>query len=293
MMNARTWLLAARPKTLTAAFIPIVVGTSLAYGVQGTIQIEYSLLAFLSTLLIQIGTNLINDAMDFKKGADTEERLGPQRVTQSGLLSQNWVFRAGLICFLLAALAGLPLVMEGGWPIVGIGIFSLIAGYAYTAGPFPLAYLGLGDLFVLIFFGWVAVAGMYYLHTGSLDSLALVAGTQIGLLATVMIAINNFRDHRTDRLAEKKTLAVRFGPRFVRIEIAGLCLIPFLAGVYWFGEGWSWAAILPLLIFPMAGSLVSKIFKTEPGSIYNRYLAQGAALHLLFGVLLSLGFLIK
>lgn len=289
----KTWLLAMRPKTLTAAVVPVVVGTSLAFAVHGTVQLGLSLLALLSALLIQIGTNFINDSFDFKKGADTAERIGPKRVTQSGLLSANQVLLGGVFCFLVAIGLAIPLVYSGGWPILAIGVFSLIAGYAYTGGPYPLAYKGLGDLFVLVFFGWVAISGVYYLNTGVFELNALIAGSQIGLLATVLIAINNLRDNMTDRKANKKTLAVRWGVKFAKIEIALLCLLPFLGAFFWFEQGLRWAAFLPLLVFPLALGLVEKVRSTEPSAVYNRFLAQGALLHLGFGAFLSLGFILK
>jgi 1,4-dihydroxy-2-naphthoate octaprenyltransferase len=287
------WFLAVRPKTLTTALIPIWVGTALSYAVHQDAQPSLGVFALLSSIFIQIGTNFINDAMDFKKGADTAERLGPQRVTQSGLLSPQVVWWGGLFCFAIAALLGLPLVLAGGWPIVVIGILSLLAGYAYTGGPFPLAYLGLGDLFVMIFFGWLAVGGMYFLNTGHFDWNAILAGTQVGSLATVIIAINNFRDSRTDLKANKKTLPVRFGPTFARFEIAILSFIPFLIGFYWFMQGWVWAFCLPLLVIPIAFRLVSKVQVTPPGQVYNQFLAQGALLHLSFGALLGVGLFLR
>ncbi len=292
-MSIRTWVMATRPKTLTAAIVPIGVGTALAFAIHGKIQPFMSLFAFFSSVFIQIGTNFINDAMDFKKGADTQDRLGPQRVTQSGLLSPQQVWWGGIFCFLIAALLALPLVYEGGWPILLIGVFSLLAGYAYTGGPYPLAYVGLGDIFVLIFFGWVAVSGIYYLNTGSFDGSAGVAGLQIGLLATVLIAINNFRDYLTDRVASKRTLVVRFGPGFARTEVALLCLVPFFVGIYWFQQGLVWAAFLPLFMFPFAVRIVRKVSQTEPGVIFNSFLAQSAILHLGFGLLLTVGLCLR
>jgi 1,4-dihydroxy-2-naphthoate octaprenyltransferase len=300
-MSFTAWFFAIRPKTLTAGAIPILVGTALAFGVHGTIQLGLSVLALFSSLLIQIGTNFINDSLDFKKGADTAERLGPKRATQSGHLRANQVLAGGIFCFLLATALAIPLVYSGGWPILAIGMSSLIAGYAYTGGPYPLAYRGLGDLFVLVFFGWVAISGVYYLNTGVFELNALIAGSQIGLLATVMIAINNLRDNATDCKANKKTLAVRWGVKFVKIEIALLCLVPFLGAFFWFQQGFRWAAFLPLLVFPLALSLVEKVRSTEPQArheesgeaIYNRFLAQGALLHLGFGTFLSLGFILK
>jgi 1,4-dihydroxy-2-naphthoate octaprenyltransferase len=285
----KVWIMASRPKTLTAALIPIVVGTALAYGLHGSVRMHLSLLALLSALLIQIGTNLINDAYDFKKGADTSARLGPKRVTQSGLLKPKWVLAGGFFCFFMATVVAIPLVLAGGYPLIIIGLLSLLAGFSYTGGPFPLAYLGLGDLFVLLFFGWIAVSGVYYLNTGVLDWNAFVAGSQVGLLGTVLIAINNLRDHTTDRLVHKKTLAVRFGPRFVKAEIAILALLPFVFGSYWFYFGMKWALILPILTLPLAIGLIRKIYATEPSEIYNQYLAQSAALQLGFGILLSIG----
>ena len=292
-MNLKYWILAARPKTLTAALVPILVGTALAVSLHETIQVYLSLFAFFSALFIQIGTNLLNDAIDFKKGADTEERIGPQRVTQSGVFGFRNVLGAGLFCFLLASLLAIPLLLAGGLPILLIGVFSLLAGYAYTGGPFPLAYLGFGDVFVLIFFGWVAVSGVYYLQSGTVDWSAGVAGAQVGLLATVMIAINNFRDHLTDVKANKRTLAVRFGATFMRFEICCLCFLPFILGFFWFSQGLLWAFVLPLIMLPWAFRLTVRILKTEPGQIYNQFLARGAFLHLGFGGLLALGLWLK
>jgi 1,4-dihydroxy-2-naphthoate octaprenyltransferase len=291
--NLKMWLLAFRPKTLTTALIPVVVGTAASYAIHGKVRLGLSLLALMCSFAIQIGTNLINDAMDFKKGADTQERIGPKRITQSGEASFRQVWWAGISFFLLAMIFAIPLLLEGGLPILLMGCFSLLAGYAYTGGPFPLAYLGLGDLFVLVFFGWVAVGGVYLLNSGFVDIPAVVAGAQVGLLATVLIAINNFRDSITDKKAKKKTLAVRFGPTFARVEIATLSAVPFFIGLFWFYEGFRWAAFLPFLMFPLALKLVQNVHSTEPGPIYNRFLAQGALLHLGFGILFGIGLFLK
>jgi 1,4-dihydroxy-2-naphthoate octaprenyltransferase len=291
--NITSWFLAARPKTLITSLTPIAVGTALSYAFHGKIRLELSLFACLSSIFIQIGTNFINDAIDFKKGADTVERVGPVRATQSGRLSEGAVFYGGLFCFLIAMALAIPLIQAGGWPIVVIGLFSLVAGYVYTGGPYPLAYLGLGDLFVVIFFGWVAVSGIYYLNSGEMNWNAWIAGTQVGFLATVLIAINNFRDSLTDWKANKKTLPVRFGPEFARTEISFLCLCPFLMGLFWFHQGLIWAFLLPLLTFPIALKLAHRVRSTDPSPIYNQFLAQGALLQLSFGALLSLGFVLK
>jgi 1,4-dihydroxy-2-naphthoate octaprenyltransferase len=286
----RAWLLALRPKTLTAALMPVVVATALVKADHQLVIWWVSACAVLSAMFIQIGTNFVNDAIDFHKGADTETRTGPQRVTQSGLLTSKQVMVGGVLCFVFAALLGVPLVIQGGWPIVGIGLISLFLGYAYTGGPFPLAYKGLGDLFVILFFGVVAVMGTYYLHTGTVTYASLVAGLQIGLLATVLIAINNLRDAPQDALVNKKTLAVRFGVHFARLEIALLAVTPFFFGIYWNVHGNFKAAILPLVGIPIARRLIGGVFQNEPSPIYNKFLAMAAALHMLFGLALAYAF---
>lgn len=288
-MKITSVVAAFRPKTLTAAVVPCVAASALAKS-QGLLHWPFLMWALLSAVCIQIGTNLVNDAVDFKKGADTSERVGPQRITQAGILSASQVLILGSLFFLLAILLGLPLVLHGGWPLVAIGLVSVLMGYAYTAGPFPLAYLGLGDLFVIIFFGLVSVVGMYYVHTLNWSADALVLGIQIGLLATVLIAINNTRDMEGDRKVGKKTLAVRFGLEFSRFEIAFLSLFPFVLSCYWISTGKYLVALLPWISLPLAIRLVQKIWRTSPSQEYNKFLAQAAGLHLVFGLLLAVGF---
>lgn len=287
--GVRPWLMALRPKTLTAAVVPVLVATALVQAEGYSVLWWVSICALLSSICIQIGTNLVNDAIDFKKGADTEKRIGPQRVTQSGLLSSRQVMAGAMVCFLIALLLGIPLVIQGGWPIVGIGLISLFLGYAYTGGPFPLAYHGLGDLFVVLFFGVIAVTGTFYLHTQVWAMSALIAGVQVGLLATVLIAINNLRDAPQDALVNKKTLAVRFGPQFARFEIAVLIVVSVLLGVYWLTRGQTYAAYLPLLTVPFARRLLVDVYTHEASPIYNQFLALAAQIHILFGVSLSVG----
>ncbi len=290
--NWKAWILAARPKTLTAAVVPILVAGSLAQS-ESQHQIWWvSVLTLFASVFIQIGTNLVNDAVDFKKGADTETRIGPQRVTQAGIFKGHQVMGVGSAFFGLAVICGIPLVWLGGVPILVIGLISVLMGYGYTAGPFPLAYRGLGDLFVILFFGLIAVGGVYFLHTGSLKTSALIAGLQIGFLCTVLIAINNLRDSNNDVLVDKKTLPVRFGIRFARTEIAALIWTPFFLGLYWASQGKIWAFFLPVLLIPVAFRLTRMVFETEPSPVYNRFLGIGAGLHLLFGILLSIGFIL-
>jgi len=284
-------LLAFRPKTLTAALVPCVAGTALVKAIGLSWDGWILFYALMASFLIQIGTNLVNDAVDFKKGADTEKRIGPQRITQAGILTATQVMALGSLCFALAVMCGVPLVLKGGWVIVAIGLISVLMGYSYTAGPFPLAYLGLGDLFVILFFGLLAVAGVVFLNTGEWLTEAFVLGLQIGLHATVLIAINNLRDHKGDALVNKKTLAVRFGVKFSRWEIATLCFLPFVLNIYWWVEGYKIPALVSLLALPLAVKVTKNVFTTEPSPAYNKFLGQAAGLHMVFGLLLTIGFI--
>lgn len=284
----RFWLLAIRPKTLSAAVVPILVGSALAY-MHGNLEFSLTVWALAATLFIQMATNLFNDAIDFKKGTDTVQRLGPKRMTQAGHLSYRQVLSGGCFLLVLAILCGIPLVLQGGKPILFIGLVSAFFSYGYTGGPYPLSYKGFGDLFVLIFFGLVAVGGMFFLHTGFWHIDALVAGLQVGMLATVLIAINNYRDYQQDRLVNKKTMAVRFGQNFAKLEIAGLLALSFLAGLWWLHRGQAWAFFMPLLCLPLAWRVTIGIWRMEPGPIFNRYLALASLNQLLFGLGLAGG----
>lgn len=291
MNSLKLWFLAARPKTLVASVVPILTASGLAIAVSGFIESWISWCAFLSATFIQIGTNFFNDAIDFEKGADSATRLGPQRVTHAGHFTASSVKRAAVLCFALAVAFGIPLVYVGGWTIVCIGLVSLVFGYAYTGGPFPLAYLGLGDLFVLLFYGGVAVSGIYFLHMGVLYTLpVLILALQVGLQATALIAINNLRDYQQDRLVKKNTLAVRLGPTFSRIEITMCLALPLLMSVFWFRLERPWAVYLPQLSWILVVPLVLKIWRTEPSAEYNSFLARAAAIQLLTGLMLYLGF---
>jgi 1,4-dihydroxy-2-naphthoate octaprenyltransferase len=283
------WILALRPKTLTAALVPILVATALVHASGIAVKWWVSVFALIASFFIQIATNLINDAIDFDKGADTDQRTGPTRVTQSGMISRRQVMVGAGICLALAFAFGVPLVVEGGWPIAAIGVVSIALAYGYTGGPFPLAYMGLGDLFVILFFGVIGVMGTFFLHTGQWSELAAVAGLQVGFLATVLIAINNLRDSPEDVKVGKKTLAVRFGVKFSKIEIAVLCYAPFLMGMAYENRGWMWAAYAPLIAVPLVSRLVRGIWAADPGPVMNRFLAMAAALHLLFGLALAGG----
>lgn len=282
------WILAARPTTLGAAVIPVLAGCALA---GNAFDAGVSVLILASAILIQIATNYFNDAIDHVKGADTAERLGPVRATSSGLLSARSMMSGGVVCLVLAAALAVPLVARGGMPILLLGLVSLLLAYAYTGGPVPLAYVGLGEVFVVLFFGVLAVGGTFYLNTLEISPGAALAGLQIGLHASVLLAVNNLRDLEGDRLAGKRTLAARFGPAFARRETAALVLLPYLLGAGWLAWGLLWAFLLPLVTLPTAWWLARACLSAAPGREVNHLLAQAAALHAAFGLLLAGGFL--
>jgi 1,4-dihydroxy-2-naphthoate octaprenyltransferase len=284
----RKWLIAARPKTLTAAAVPCFLGLALTLKQGFAIKWDLAILCLWVSLLIQIATNFINDAADFEKGAD-QRRVGPLRVTQAGLLTARQVYFGALVCFAMATLSAVPLVISGGWPIVVIGLVSIISGWAYTAGPFPLAYYGLGDLFVILFFGIIAVTGFTFLQTSLWSPEAVLIGLQAGLLSSVLIAINNLRDRENDEKVGKRTLAVRLGVSGARLQIAIYILVPFFAQIFWLQKGWILAGLIPFLLLPLATRLIRQIYLNAPGEVYNRFLGQAAGLHLTFGLLLTLG----
>ena len=270
------WLLAARPKTLSASVVPVLVATALVP--PRPIPWPIFACALFGAVFIQIGTNLVNDALDFKRGADTSARLGPLRVTQAGLLTAKTVMRGAIVCFVLAAACGISLIIRGGWPMLVIGLASIAMAYAYTGGPYPLAYHGLGELFVLVFFGLVAVCGTYYVETLTLVPAAWLAGLAVGLLAIALLAINNLRDIESDRASHKRTMAARFGETFAKAEIALAVLVPFsLATVRW----------TVLLALPLAVLVIIRVLKSR-GAELNKCLAMAGALQWAFGILFLL-----
>jgi len=287
------WLLAARPKTLTVSLTPVLVGSALAYSQTGVMLWLPALAALLGAILIQIGTNLHNDAADFARGADTPERLGPARAVASGWLQARQVETAALFCYALAMGCGVYLVWHGGWPIVVLGLSSLISGWLYTGGPRPLAYTGLGELFVWLFFGLGAVMGSFYLQTFRLGWDVFVVAAMVGMQAAAVIVVNNYRDLDSDRRIGKNTLAVRLGREGSQVEYGLLLFLPYLMLPLLSGlTGMQWGAALPFLSLPWAMILVQR-FALEPvGPGFNRILAQTAQLQLVFGVLLTLGIML-
>ena len=247
------WSMAARPKTLPAAAAPVLVGTALA-AYRDAMRPLPAVAALVGALAIQVATNLANDYFDFRRGADTEERVGPTRVTQAGLLEPEAVLRAAVLALAVASLVGIYLVVVGGWPVVAIGLASLACAVLYTGGPFPLAYHGLGDLFVFVFFGLVAVAGTYYVQALTFPAEAWWAGVGVGALSTALLVVNNLRDLETDARVGKRTLAVRLGRGGTRAEYFGLLLLAGLVPLVGMGRfGWppavgaAWIGLLAAL----------------------------------------------
>jgi 1,4-dihydroxy-2-naphthoate octaprenyltransferase len=285
------WWLASRPRTLTLAVAPVVVGSALAWAEAGVFAWPVALAAVLAAVLIQVGTNLHNDASDFLRGADPPERLGPPRATAQGWLAAPAVLLGSYVAFGLAFLLGLYLVVVGGWPILLLGVLSLLAGLAYTGGPRPIAYGALGELFVFLFFGVAAVAGTYYLHALHLSPAALAAGIALGGPAAAVLLLNNYRDVETDRRVGRLTLAARLGPRASRRLYAVLVLAPFALPAVLHGVAGLAGAWLGWLALPAALGLVGALAEGAGGPALNRLLARTARLQLLYGGLLSLGLL--
>ena len=293
-MAINHWISAARPKTLPAAAAPVLIGTALALS-NGVVHWLAALLALVSALFIQIGTNLFNDYADFKKGADTEKRAGPLRVTQAGLIAASSVKAGAIISFVLAAVAGGYLMIRGGLPIVTIGVLSILFGFLYTGGKYSLAYTGLADIFVLVFFGPVAVAGTYYVQALSVTSTEIIAGFAPGLLATAILLVNNIRDVEEDRAANKKTLIVRSSRQFGNsLYLVAVVLASAVPVVLWWmtTPEHSFAWIAGIVIIP--GLLLYRRLKsagkmaTGGGPEYNSLLAATAKLLLVYSLVFSL-----
>jgi len=290
--NFHNWVLAARPKTLPAAIAPVMMGTAMAFA-DGLVHWKSAAIALIAALSIQIGTNLANDYYDHKKGADRANRVGPIRVTQAGLIKAGWVKAGFLIFFLISAVACTYLVQRGGWPIAVIGIASILSGILYTAGPFPLAYIGLGELFVLIFFGPVAVGGTYYIQALEINPAILLSGLAPGLLSVAILSINNLRDIETDRESQKKTLAVRFGKSFAIYEylvsVLAACLIP--VAVYWLTRDYFHSLIGVLTLF-FAIPVIKNVLMKPEGPTLNSALAHTGRLLLIYSILFSVGWIV-
>jgi 1,4-dihydroxy-2-naphthoate octaprenyltransferase len=289
----RAWIIAARPHTLSIGVNPVLVGCAMAWAETGHIDLRLMLLSMLGALLLQAGTNLDNDVSDFERGTDRAGRLGLPRATALGLLTPRQVRIASRACFALATVFGLMLAWHGGWPILIAGIASAAAAMAYSGGPRPISYTPFGDVVVWLFFGLVAVCGTYYLQTLTLSPGVIVAATMVGLPATAVLVVNNYRDLDPDRAVGKHTLAVWLGRAFSRWEYAFLILAPFvLLGVLSLYTSIGYTLAVPLLALPMAMGLVRRFWREVPGPAFNPLLAQTARFQVLFAALLCAGILL-
>jgi 1,4-dihydroxy-2-naphthoate octaprenyltransferase len=289
------WGLASRPKTLFAALSPVMLGTAFACS-EGRGHMGAAFAALLGAVGIQIGTNLANDYWDAKKGADGRERLGPVRVTSTGLLRPKTVFSGMVLVFSIAAVAGLYLALRAGWPVVAIGLTSIACGILYTAGPVSLAYVGLGDIFTFVFFGLVATAGTYFVQALAFSGTAVVLGCVPGFYSVVLLALNNLRDREQDLVAEKKTLAVRLGAGFARGEVVCCLFAPLVVPLWmaWAGILAWWMAVVAVAVCLATGWRVAwpacRIRNMrEINSLFPRTGLAGVATALVLSVFLLLG----
>jgi 1,4-dihydroxy-2-naphthoate octaprenyltransferase len=288
----RHWLAAIRPRTLPVAVVPVLVGSVLAWHDAGALSLPVVLATALAAVLIQAATNLHNDVADYERGADDpRSRLGPPRATAEGWLTPGSVRIGAALLFSAAAVVGTWLVAVGGWPILLVGIASIVSGWAYSGGPLPIAYTRLGEPFVWLFFGVIAVSGSYYLQAAQLTLVALAAGAVLGLPAAAVLVVNNYRDLEHDRRAGRRTFAVSFGRPASRGYYALLMLLPFaclplfaLAGT----SGW----LLAYAALPWALLLVRRFVRGTPGQTFNVLLGDTARFQLAFGVLVSAGLLL-
>jgi 1,4-dihydroxy-2-naphthoate polyprenyltransferase len=290
-LHLTSWIMAARPRTLGLSMTPVAVGTALAWATDRKVHGLVVLAALVGSVLIQVGTNLHNDALDSERGGDRADRLGPPRVTASGLLSAAAVKRGAATCFAGAALVGLYLVSVGGWPILVLGLLSIAAGLAYTGGPLPIAYTPLGEVFVVAFFGVGAVCGTYWLNTGHLGAAAIGTSFLVGLPAGAVLMVNNHRDAEADTRIGRRTLAVLAGPRVMVWIYASLMLLPFALLPLLSAElphGRVWPALFAL---PPALLLVRRCAREPRGRGLNRILARTVQTQVLFSLLLCAGLL--
>lgn len=290
--SLKNWLLASRPKTLSASVSPVLIGTAMAFG-DGIHHFGAALVCLIAAVSIQIGTNIANDYFDFINGADTKDRIGPKRVTQSGLIQPGTVKNGFIFAFTIAGIACLWLMNRGGWPLAVIGIISIISGILYTAGPKPLGYIGLGDVFVLIFFGPVAVGGTYYVQSFEMNPAVIMAGFAPGLISVSILVVNNYRDMESDRVSGKRTLAVRFGRAFSQLEYL-VCII--LAGlipvyIHFLTEDHK-LILLSSVVILLAVPGIKSIFTDTNGIQLNNTLAFTGQLLIIYSILFSIGWVL-
>ncbi len=289
MPKIKYFLMATRPKTLPAGIIPVCIGSTAAYA-DGHFQWFYSFTALICSILIQIITNYVNEIYDYKRGADSAGRLGPQRAVASGLISLGEMKIMTIVLTVITFLIGLILVAEAGWPILIVGVLSLIFAWAYTGGPFPLAYKGIADIFVLIFFGVIAVCGTYYIQMKSVNIEIFIASFAPGFLSMNILGINNIRDIETDRKADKNTLALLLGRDNAVLLFNILNILTFLIPVTLYFISSNIFILLPILTAPLAFFLARELQKKH-GSELNSVLAKAGLLLLLYGICMVVGIL--
>jgi 1,4-dihydroxy-2-naphthoate polyprenyltransferase len=291
LSHLRLWLLAARPRTLPAAIAPVLVGTALA-GSEDVFRALPFVAALVGSVFIQIGTNLSNDYSDARRGADTEDRLGPVRVTAGGLMPPRRVLIGTYVAFGVAVAAGLYLAAVAGWELLVVGAASILAGVLYTGGPRPYGYEGLGELFVFLFFGIVAVAGSYFVQTEELRWEAFALAVPVGLLAAAILVVNNVRDIETDRRAGKRTLAVKLGRENARTLFAAMVVVAFLVPPLLVPTLSAWV-LLPVAALPLAPPLVRTVATRTDGPALNGALAGTGRLLAVYSLLLAGGVLLS
>jgi 1,4-dihydroxy-2-naphthoate polyprenyltransferase len=286
--RAQIWIDAARPRTLPAAIAPVLVGSALAWR-DGSFSAPAALLCLGFALLVQIGTNFANDYYDFVRGADTAARVGPRRAVAAGLVAPATMKRAMIAVFGTAFLAGLGLLAWGGPWLLVVGVASIACGIAYTGGPWPLAYLGLGDVFVFIFFGLVAVGGTYFVQAGRITTEAILAGIPLGLLAANILVVNNYRDVESDAAANKRTLVVRFGRAAARAQFGISLVIAFAIPALFVWRGYGWRSLLPLALVPLAWTHARRLRESKTPSELIALLGATGKLLALYAVLFGAG----
>ncbi|MDG5765827.1 1,4-dihydroxy-2-naphthoate polyprenyltransferase [Balneolales bacterium ANBcel1] len=292
-MNFSVWIEAARLRTLPASLVPVMTGGALAWQ-HGLFNGWITSVALFSAILIQVATNFANDYFDFLKGADNDERVGFTRASSTGAVAPRTMLAAAFVSFLMAFLLGLILVSHAGWPILAIGLLSIAAGVLYTGGPFPLAYNGLGDVFVFLFFGLAAVMGTYYVNTLEWSAESFWAAVAVGALSTMILVANNYRDVDTDRKVNKRTLAVLLGERFSRWQFLVLMMLAFsIPPHFYFRESYPLVILLPMILLPWGVLLVRAFWRETDKAVFNGILVNTARLMTAFGLLFATGIVLS
>ncbi len=292
MTKLNAWIVASRPKTLSAAAVPVMVGTALAWSVD-LLNWMPAIICLSFALLVQVGTNFVNDYKDFEKGADTEERIGPPRAVASGWISPGAMKQASVLVLGTAFCLGCSLIAFGGWWLLAIGIASIACAYLYTSGPFPLAYVGLGDVFVVLFFGLIAVTFTYYVQTGHISAESIALGVGVGLMVNNILVINNYRDADQDARSQKRTLTVRFGRSFSLVQYQMSMVIAALAPLFVFLQtGNSWV-LLGCIVYPFGRFLTMRISRLPIDNHFNKALGWTSGLLILYGVTVSVGLVLE